>query len=259
MRERGAQAVYRALNILQCFSVERPSVSLTEAAHETGLTLSTTHRILKALQGKDFIVRDGATGRYTVGPAILRLARVTLEGNTHNELLAAAMPHLEHLRTITGETVGIHVPFNQTRLCLSEVVSLRPLRMASGVGQLYPLHAGAAGKVLLAFMPAPVVKRLLATANAGPVGGIKVPLRTRLLKELPEIRKRGYATSFGETVPGASAAAAVIRTGEERPVGAINITGPATRWTKKRMAEHLPTLLAAAREIEGRLGYRADS
>jgi len=257
VREKGAQAVNRALSLLERFSVERPSVSLTEAAQESGLTLSTTYRILKTLLARDFVVRDEAIGRYTIGPAILRLARVVLEGDTNNDVLAVAIPHLERLRNLTGETAGLHVPYHFQRLCIGEMVSRHPLRMASGVGQVYPLYAGAAGKTILAFIGSSLVEEALTTTATPPAAGLKRPSHAKLLEELAQIREHGYAMSFGETIAGASAVAAVVRSSHESPAGAINITGPASRWTKERMLEHLPALVAATREIEARLGYRA--
>src|SRR5205809_43240 len=92
--ERGSQAIHRTLRILECFTLASPTVSLTELTRQTGLTMSTAHRIVKALQRTEFLTQDPLTNRYALGPEVMRLARVIMARAGDPELVAAAMPHL---------------------------------------------------------------------------------------------------------------------------------------------------------------------
>jgi len=56
------RAVERALDILLCFTMETPTLSLTEIAEQVGMHKSTIHRLLATLESKRFITRDKATG-----------------------------------------------------------------------------------------------------------------------------------------------------------------------------------------------------
>ena len=76
--ERGSQAIHRTLRILECFTLASPTVSLTELTRQTGLTMSTAHRIVKALQRTEFLTQDPLTNRYALGPEVMRLARVIM-------------------------------------------------------------------------------------------------------------------------------------------------------------------------------------
>lgn len=46
-KERGSQAVHRVLRILLCWTDDDSTLSLTEIAQRTGLTLPTAHRMVK--------------------------------------------------------------------------------------------------------------------------------------------------------------------------------------------------------------------
>ena len=132
------------------------------------------------------------------------------------------------------------------RVAISELTSPHPIRMASGVGQPYPLVRGAAGKAILAFMSAKDIARLAPTSTEP----------DRLLAELESVRQRGYATSTGETVAGASSVAAPLINASQRVCAAINITGPSDRFTDRRIADTVPLLVESCASITNQLGGR---
>jgi DNA-binding IclR family transcriptional regulator len=228
------------------------SVSLTDISNTSELTISTTHRILKGLEARGFVLRDPLTAEYSIGPAILRLARSALSQGEEGDLALAAMPHMQHLRELTGETVGIHILRGDQRVCISELASHQPIRMASGIGASFPL-VGATGKVLLAHMAPDAVARIVGTAafqEASTIGETPDDVQ----RALARIRRAGYATSNGETVEGASAFAVPVLHSNGMAHAAINITGPRGRWTLERMLEHADAAKAVARWLERRLG-----
>jgi DNA-binding IclR family transcriptional regulator len=246
---RGAQSVHRAIDILEAFLGEAPSLSLAEISEAVHLKVPTTHRLLKALQAKDLIVVDPNSRKYSLGGGVMRLANVII---SRDDIAAICQPGLVKLRNETGETAALHCLVGDERVCLVELSSPQPIRMASGVGRAYPLFAGAAGKAILAFLPPDRVDRIVKGSRSGP-SGAPTPPRT-LLAQLPEIRARGYAISSGETVKGASAVAAAILDSEDRVVGAINITGPADRFSSAKVKKAVKPLLRVTEEIMRQLG-----
>jgi DNA-binding IclR family transcriptional regulator len=246
---RGSQAVHRVLRTLQCWTDDDTTLNLTEIAKRAGLTLPTAHRMIKALQRENFLVRDEESGRYALGPTIMDLARVLLQRSDQDELAVIAIPHLERMRTISGETVGLHLPMGELRLCVAELVSRQAMRAATGVGNTFPLPAGAAGKILVAWS----AERLEIVEKR-----IAAPVRKRdqLRVELKLVRKQGYATSEGETIPEASAVAFPVFGPNNDVRAAVNVTGPAGRWTKQQMDVHLASLADDVRQVSEQLGYR---
>jgi DNA-binding IclR family transcriptional regulator len=249
---RGAQTVHRAIDILEAFSLDRPSLGLAEICEAVNLTVPTTHRLLKALQHKEMVFWDPLSRRYSLGAGVMRLASLILN---RDDLTASIQPSLEYLRNQTHETVGFHGLIDNERVCLVELVSPLPIRMASGVGTAYPLYAGAAGKALLALMPDDQVDRLLNDASKAKLLG--ADRRNALRRELPQIRSAGYATSRGETVAGAAAIATAVVNASGAAVGAINITGPADRMTVAKTREFAAPLLKVTAEVMRQLGAAA--
>lgn len=240
-RTRGAQSVDRAVGILQSFDADRPSLTLAEIAQQAGLTAPTAHRLLQALRTHDLVVFDEHRRQYTLGSGIMRIAGVVLS----QELLAAARVRLQELRDETEETAALHWRVKGTRVCLLELVSDRPVHVASGVGNSYPLTAGAAGKAILARTDPVEVDQLIEGSALGRAE------REALLAELATIRAVGYARSEGETVPGGVGLAVPLLDSKGRAVAALNVTGPRSRMASVDVAS-LGALLGQAAARIGR-------
>jgi DNA-binding IclR family transcriptional regulator len=240
------------LRVLLCWSVGEPTRSLTEISLDAGLTLPTAHRMIKALQREGFLTLDSVSGRYSLGPTVMDLARVVLQRADQDELVVVAMPHLERIRSITGETVGLHLPVAENRICVAELVSRAPIRTATGVGRTYKLPAGAAGRVLTAWSP----ERMALTMPAKGNQASAAEDREEFARAAEAIREAGYAISDGETIDGARAIAFPLFDSSSDVRAAVNVTGPTPRWTHAKMMEHLPQLQAEVAEIALQLGYR---
>jgi len=95
----GSQAVDRAAELLvRIMQSERPP-SVGELAEAAGLPKSTTSRLLRALETRGLVQRDGARGSLRPGSVLLRYARRAGRGGDLVELTAAA---LDELAALTG-------------------------------------------------------------------------------------------------------------------------------------------------------------
>lgn len=255
----GAQTAHRALKILESFVGGTPSLSLAEVSALVELTVPTTYRLLRALQSHQMVVWEKASRRYSLGPGVMRLANAILR---RDDLLTVAQPILAELRELTGETASLHWLVGHERVCLIELVSPQPIRMASGLGQTYPLYAGAPGKAILAWLDKNEVAAVLAgaaarTGNRRERSYPVLPEGGKLAADLERIRQRGYAISVGETVPGAGAIAAPLLDSSHRAFAAINLTGPVERWNTPIMRKAAPDLIRAAGRIMSFFGLDA--
>jgi IclR family transcriptional regulator, KDG regulon repressor len=245
-RTSGSQAIERALAILACFSLEDPTITLTDIIARTGLKTATAHRMLRALERERFVVRDPHTSRYGIGSAVVQLAQIPLSQAASGDLVALALPYLDGLRNLTGETVGLHVVLGEHRICMAELVSHHPIRMASGVGQMRDLGVGAAGKVITAFS--------LDETGGGASTGRRVLARGMTASQAASIRSQGYATSLGETVVGAAAIAVPVLGPGTSVIGAINVTGPDTRWTLDKMQAAAEVIMQQGAFLSAQVG-----
>lgn len=222
----GAQSVYRALEVLEAFTQTRVSLSAADLAELTGLTVPTAHRIANALSDKGFLVRDDLSRTYGIGPAVLRLAQVATSGES---AFAFVNPLIDHLRDSWQETVGLHMRVGDSRVCVREVESPHRVRVVSGVGQTYALNTAAASKAIVAFMAEDELAKLAQS--------VPQLLEKPFQEVLEQIREYGYATSTGETIPGARAIAAPVLDANGHAIASVNVTGPSQRFTEERGAE----------------------
>jgi len=253
--ETGTRAVDRALSVLHLFVGTKSSWTLTEVARASGFTVSTAHRLLKALLAHELIALDPQTRAYTLGVEVMRLARGIIDSEDRHRLQVVAHPELERLRDLSGETVGLHVRITRNRVCIAELSSPHALRLASTVGGVQPLHAGAASKALLAWLPDAQRADLL-NGDLPRLTPLTITDAAVFDSELQEIRQRGYAISQGESVAGASAASAPIFGMDGSVVAVINVTGPIDRFDRTAINAIAPDLLNSTKMISEQLGFQ---
>jgi DNA-binding IclR family transcriptional regulator len=219
-------------------------MSAAQVAGVTGLSSATAHRILKTLQSQSYLEQDPQTRAYSLGVGVLQLASNIADAHDEVKLLARMMTQI---RDATCETINLHRRVGDRRVCIAEEVSRQPVRVTSGVGKSYPLNAGAASKAIMSLLPDEEIERIL---DLGDTGSDARPLsRQGFLRAIAQTRERGYASSRGETVPGAAAVAIPVRRADPLSPGAVNLTGPKNRWTPQLVEEALPMMRDAARQI----------
>jgi IclR family acetate operon transcriptional repressor len=134
------------------------------------------------------------TKLHRLGPGISYLASVAKEGLSIRKI---ALPIMEHLRDVTGENTARHELREGKRICIEKAESKEVLRDTILIGDQFPAHAGATGKVLLAHLPREELKKYLDS----PKPLTRLTPRTitdskKLLSELARVKKRGVAFSW---------------------------------------------------------------
>jgi DNA-binding IclR family transcriptional regulator len=140
--------VERALRVLDAFPEMGGDAGTNELARATGINPSTVSRILATLVAAGYAVHQPATGRYRLGPQVLRLSTHALGGV---DLRTAARSHLHDLVDATGETATLSVPGDRDAVTIDFVLSRASVASVARVGRPSSAHATATGKVMLAF------------------------------------------------------------------------------------------------------------
>ncbi|GAB3347737.1 IclR family transcriptional regulator [Amycolatopsis echigonensis] len=202
----------------------RDATAITDLAKELQISPSTAHRIASTLRTEGFLRQDPHTRRYLLGPGIV-LGR---PGAELERCLEVAPDHLASLRDSTGETVHIAVRTGrQVRFPLA-VESTRQVRVASSVGRTVPVHATAAGKILLAQLPDTEIRKMLGSELEALTPHT---LRTTdaLLRELADVRRNGYAINASETDLGLYTVAVTVEGRDGKPLCALAVSAPLAR------------------------------
>jgi DNA-binding IclR family transcriptional regulator len=187
-----------------------------------------------------------------LGPGLVELAWVVLR---QQDLRSICYPYLARLRQDTNETVSLYTRSGDRRVCIEEFESGHNIKYSQTIGLTAPLHVGAPGKALLAFLAQTELDTLLSELPLIAITPSTLSDPEQLRADLSEVRRRGFAISIGERSPGASAVAAPIWNWSNRPVAAVSVLGPSQRLTLEKLHGLGPQVQQVAYEISAALGY----
>lgn len=119
-----SKSVDKAITVLNCFSLERPILSVGEISGLTGYTKSTVSRLLTTLQRHGCVERTGGLGKYQLGYRINLWANM---GVRQNNLVNIARSIMEKLRNKCGEEIALYVIEGDRRVCVERVESLHEI------------------------------------------------------------------------------------------------------------------------------------
>jgi len=246
-------SVDKAITLLNCFSSEEPVLSVGSIAKTTGNTPSTVSRLMSTMEKRGVVEKAPGHGRYRLGSQVYLWG---LLSSAHHELTAMARSEMEELRDRCGEEVSLHIVLDDHRTCLERVPSRHAIAMTGTTGGRLPLHAGASGRVLLAFMEPEIRDAILEGRDFARFTPNTLTERDRLEAELQNTREQGYAVSKEEREPGAYSVVAPIRDSDGRVVASLAIAGPLYRLDDDRLERHVADVQTTAASISGKLGYR---
>lgn len=217
---RGTQAIDRAAHVLAFVVGADETISFTDVVEQTGLSRSTTSRLLLALERNALLERD-SDGRYRGGPLFTQYAaRFDRVGS----LTAAAGSTLQRLSDVTGEASHLAVPSGDKVVHVAQVDSTYLLGSGNWVDIDVPPHCSALGKVLYAFGAIP-----LPTGHLERRASRTHTTRSGLLDDLERIRELGYAIAHEELEDGLDALAAPVTGPGDQVIAAVGISGPTLR------------------------------
>ena len=243
------QSVDRAIRVLTALQGAR-RLSLSELAARLQIAPSTTHGIVRTLVEHGMVVQDRDSGRYQLGPAVLRLGNVYLDTL---ELRSKTIPWAEDLARRTGLAVRTGV------LLIDDVVIIhhepRPdgSRQMPEVGIVIPVHASALGKAMLAFLP-DEEERVLASPALRSMTGETLTEPRDLRQQLDDVRATGIAAEQDEAVIGESALASAVFDSAGAAVGAIAVVIPSGTGVDLAHHDARATVRETARAVSRELG-----
>lgn len=234
--------------LLECFSVERPTLTLQQIRQASGLPASTCQRLVQNLVREGFLDRDG--DEYRIG---LGFVRWSAPGTYGLDLVRLTRPVLQRLRDETGETACLYVRDGPYRTVVAVVEARHVVMRLFLVGMVMPIHAGSAGKVFLAYDPnafRDAVAHGLTRFTQTTVTDIDV-----LTTQMKQIQREGYAASFEERESGAASISAPVFGLHGEPVAALGIGAPIQRLTPADVPRLAPLVTDAAADASRRMGY----
>lgn len=215
----GIASADRLLTVLTAFELGDTSLSLAEFAQRTNLNKATIMRLIVSLETFGFINRL-ADGRYTLASEVMRLNAIYQEAF---DLERHIEPYLFQLMTEIGETASFYVKHGAYRLCQYRVNSNHRLRLHIQPGEIRPMDDAAGAQAL------------------------------RSTYEQVRTRKEPFY-SMGVTDPHAASMALPIFGINNEMLGALVVSGPASRFTLERAKSVSEVFYQVADELIHQLG-----
>jgi DNA-binding IclR family transcriptional regulator len=155
----------------------------------------------------------------------------------------------------TGETALLSVVNGSNVMCIDKIEGSHTIRNHASWGDMVPLYCGSAGKVLLAFMAPDRLQELLQRFDFHAFQVNTITSSERLLKELEDIRIRGYATSIEEYSQGGAGVAAPVFDHQGHIIAALHVGGVTSRLTSQTLDRFGILVKKEANSLSRDLGY----
>jgi len=233
--------------ILNCFTVRDPELTLQRIIRETGFPSSTCQRLVQNLVREGFLDRDG--DNYRIGIGMVRWAAPGTLGLNGVRLV---QPILQRLRDETGESACYYLRDGVFRTIVAVAETRHVVMRPFMVGMVMPIYAGAPGKVFLAFDSA---ARAELEGNALTRFTAATPVTLAAIDaQIAEARRLGYFAAFGERHQDVGSISAPVFNHAGILAGALGLGFPTQRIGPEAVAVLGPLVAAAAAEASEALG-----
>ena len=242
----GIAAVEKAMATVNLVARAANPPTFTDLQHASGLPKATLHRVLATLVREGLVRFEAKDRTYRLGLRLLELAhRVWADF----DLRVAAADELAAQAEATGETIELGVLADDHVVVVGSDAPGEAPGTASGVGARRPIHASALGKCIVAYMESAAQRRLLDGLTLREHAPATLTSVAALRADLDLAHARGYAIEDEERAHGVRGIAVPILDHAGQPIGALGLSGPASRLPLPRLHGFASRLIGAARRI----------
>jgi IclR family acetate operon transcriptional repressor len=214
----------RTIDLIEHVAHARQPLTAQQLSDALGIPGSSLSYLLSTMVARGWLVM-GERRTYRIGPGLSGLLAAD-----ERPPVERAAPIVRWLRMQLNETCGYFEAQGDELLARVSDMSNQALNYSMAVGARGPLHAFAAGKVLLAYRPKDEQETYLAQRELRQFTDYTLISKAKLRKDLALIRQRGYALSEHEHTLGLISLAAPVGNDGGRPTGAISVAVPSVRF-----------------------------
>lgn len=239
----------RGLHILTAFDHARSSMKLAELAQVTGLSRSAVQRFAFTLVAIGYLKKNEVTKEYSLAPKSLDIGLRYLQTST---LINISNPYVHALNRACEETCTVAEPDGLDMVYVSRFPAHKEMLINMPLGMRIPMFCNASGRAILSRLPAKTAMDMLERSE-------RVKYTTNTLTDLDllrdrvqEARETGFAWADSEYYSGDINIAAPILDPLGRPIGAVNISAAASRFSVEQARKELGIqVVETARAISG--------
>ncbi len=251
--ESPSTSVDRTISILETVAAHPSGMSNAEISRKLRIPKSSASYILRALEKHGYLRRDGEH-KYRLGLKILNLGRGALSGVDVREV---ALPIMRALVDHVHITSHLAILDGNQAVYVERVESPGFIKMDTWVGRRMEVYSTSVGKALVAHLPEERVQAILRERGMKKRTPNTITTPGRFLRELEQVRERGYAFDDEENSVGVRCVAAPVFNAAGEVEAALNVTGTTQQVNRESLSRIVDTVKESARRISTQMGYRA--
>jgi DNA-binding IclR family transcriptional regulator len=240
-------SVLNTLRVFEEVALRQP-IGVSELARVTEIPKGTVQRCLVTLGQAGWLkVMDTERARWGVTRKVLALG---LRSTGERDLQDLAAPVLKRLAAATDETVILGVRDGECLVILAREDTTQVVRVFLEIGTRVPLRATSGGTAIMALLEDDEVEELL-RGELEEFADAPLPDVAELRREIAQTAKRGYALNGSSSWyrPHVASIGAAVRDPLGRPIAAVTLAVPETRYRRDQENTLAPLVMAAAAEI----------
>jgi IclR family acetate operon transcriptional repressor len=226
-------------------------LTLTEISRELGMSKSAAHALARTLVAGGYLRTIEPGPRYRPGMELVRLGEAASESI---QVARLCHPVLLELTQLTGLTTRAAISDEGYPVFVDRVDAPGLVRFHTPLGVRELPHTSAAGKAILAALPAAVAERIAAETGLPKRTSNSLRSVTDLLADLEDVRERGYAVDAEEDALGVMCVAVTFSDHAGQVAGAVSATGLSGTLQARGVGALATEVRAAADRVTSLLG-----
>ncbi|MZQ80965.1 helix-turn-helix domain-containing protein [Paenibacillus sp. 5J-6] len=191
----GIQSVELGLGILKKISEARKPLTATEISNLCDISKSKLHKYLTSFTRAGFLQKNQDL-KYLLGTELILLG---LKASEQLDIQDICLPYITKLREMLNETVALAIWGESGPFFIRWEQSNRAINLGIKTGSRVSVTESAPGRLFSAYLPKEKTQSLI-------LNELKTnQIDDLLLKELNEVKRKGFALTSGTLVPGITA------------------------------------------------------
>ena len=244
MAEIPNRTLQRGLEMLETLSAHPQGIALCDLTRAMGLPRTTAYNLLQTLVYLGYAVPSADGGKYVLSSRTFEIGSVWMRDQDDMPMLREGM---RQVQSVLNETVHLGVRSGNEMLYIDKLDSTRAIRMTSRIGTRAPLYCTALGKALLSGMTDEQIRRLYGQEELKAYTAHTITDVDRLLEQIGEVRRNGYAVEREENEPNVCCVAVPLCSAAGEAVYAMSVSAPSFRMEETEL-RHSEEMLTSVRQ-----------
>ena len=242
-------ALARGLELLRCFTPQRPYLGNQDLSQMTGLPKGTITRLTYTLVKLGYLKQSTNSSKYQLSAGVLGFGYTMMANISINNLVT---PYMEELADYADSAVAMATRDRLMMVYLNVVQGSGTTTMRRNVGSYLPIHLSSMGRACLASMP-PAEQEFILNAIRSKYKDDWLKIRRGLDKAFKDYDDYGYCFSISEWQKDVNAVATAIMHPTEGLL-TFNCGAPSFILSRTKLEEDIaPRLLHMKNNIESNI------